>query len=188
MIVGILALQGAFREHEEMLTRMGVPCLQVRLPRDLAKVDRLIMPGGESTTIGKLLVMYDLIEPIRQRVLAGMPIWGTCAGAILLSSKIIDGKADQPSLHLMDIDSRRNAFGSQLDSFEADVNVAGLDTPFHTVFIRAPILENPQGACQAIATLPDGRVVAARQGHMLATSFHPELTLDDRIHRLFLSL
>ena len=95
MIVGILALQGAFREHEEMLTRMGVPCLQVRLPRDLAKVDRLIMPGGESTTIGKLLVMYDLIEPIRQRVLAGMPIWGTCAGAILLSRKIIDGKADQ---------------------------------------------------------------------------------------------
>ena len=94
MIVGILALQGAFREHEEMLTRMGVPCLQVRLPRDLAKVDRLIIPGGESTTIGKLLVMYDLIEPIRQRVLAGMPIWGTCAGAILLSNKIIDGKAE----------------------------------------------------------------------------------------------
>ena len=188
MIVGILALQGAFREHEEMLTRMGDPCLQVRLPRDLAKVDRLIIPGGESTTIGKLLVMYDLLEPIRQRVLAGMPIWGTCAGAILLSSKISDGKADQPALHLMDIESRRNAFGSQLDSFEADVVVAGLDTPFHTVFIRAPILENPQGACQSIATLPDGRVVAARQGHMLATSFHPELTLDDRIHRLFLSL
>jgi 5'-phosphate synthase pdxT subunit len=133
----------------------------------------LIIPGGESTTIGKLLIMYDLLEPIRQRVLAGMPVWGTCAGAILLSSTIVDGKADQPALRLMDITSRRNAFGSQLDSFEADVAVAGLDAPFHTVFIRAPILENPQGDCHAIATLPDGRVVAARQGQYVGDIISP---------------
>jgi 5'-phosphate synthase pdxT subunit len=187
MTVGVLALQGAFREHEEMLHRMGVATRQVRLPRDLAEVDRIILPGGESTTIGKLLVMYDLLNPLRERILAGMPAWGTCAGAILMSRRIVDGRPDQPALQVMDIEARRNAFGSQLDSFEADVVIKGLDRPFHTVFIRAPILEKPGEQCQILASLPDGRIVAARQNNMLATSFHPELTDDSRIHELFLT-
>lgn len=188
MTVGILALQGAFREHEQMLQGMGVATRQIRLPRDLNGVERLIIPGGESTTIGKLMVMYDLLTPLRQRIQAGMPVWGTCAGAILLSRTIVDGRPDQPSLRVMDIESRRNAFGSQLDSFEADITMTGLDAPFHTVFIRAPILEKPSGDCYSLATLPDGRIVAARQQHMLATSFHPELTQDNRIHALFLGM
>lgn len=187
MTVGVLALQGAFREHEQMLHRMGVTTRQVRLPRDLADVDRIILPGGESTTIGKLLVMYDLLNPLRERILAGMPTWGTCAGAILMSRRIVDGRPDQPALQVMDIEARRNAFGSQLDSFEADVDIKGLDRPFHTVFIRAPILEKPGEQCQVLASLPDGRIVAARQANMLATSFHPELTDDSRIHELFLT-
>ncbi|MBM4412737.1 MAG: pyridoxal 5'-phosphate synthase glutaminase subunit PdxT [Chloroflexi bacterium] len=187
MTVGVLALQGAFREHEEMLHRMGVATRQVRLPRDLAEVDRLIIPGGESTTIGKLLVMYELLTPLRERILAGMPVWGTCAGAILMARRIVDGRPDQPALNVMDIEARRNAFGSQLDSFEAEVDVTDIDHPFHTVFIRAPILEKPGEQCRVLATLPDGRIVAARQAHMLATSFHPELTNDSSIHELFLS-
>ena len=187
MTVGVLALQGAFREHEQMLHRMGVATRQVRLPRDLADIDRIILPGGESTTIGKLLVMYDLLAPLRERINAGMPTWGTCAGAILMSRRIVDGRPDQPALQVMDIEARRNAFGSQLDSFEADVDFAGLDHAFHTIFIRAPILEKPGDQCRVLASLPDGRIVAARQGHMLATSFHPELTDDHRIHELFLT-
>jgi 5'-phosphate synthase pdxT subunit len=188
MTVGVLALQGAFREHEQMLNSMGVATRQIRLPRDLDGIDRLIIPGGESTTIGKLLVLYELLVPIQQRIMAGMPVWGTCAGAILLSRTIVDGRPDQPSLRVMDIESRRNAFGSQLDSFEADISMVGLADPFHAVFIRAPILEKPSGSCRAIATLPDGRIVAARQDGMLATSFHPELTQDNRIHALFLGM
>jgi 5'-phosphate synthase pdxT subunit len=188
MTVGVLALQGAFREHEEMLDRMGVAHRQVRLPRDLAEVERLIIPGGESTTIGKLMVMYDLLQPLRERIQAGMPVWGTCAGAILLSRSIVDGRPDQPALHVMDIESRRNAFGSQLDSFEADIIMQGLDAPFHSVFIRAPILQKPGPRCAVLAHLDDGRIVAARQAQMLATSFHPELTHDDRIHQYFLAM
>jgi len=188
MTVGVLALQGAFREHEQMLNSMGVATRQIRLPRDLDGIDRLIIPGGESTTIGKLLVLYELIAPIQQRIVAGMPVWGTCAGAILLSRTIVDGRPDQPGLRVMDIESRRNAFGSQLDSFEADISMVGLADPFHTVFIRAPILEKPSGDCHVTATLPDGRIVAARQHRMLATSFHPELTQDNRIHALFLAM
>ncbi len=188
MTVGVLALQGAFVEHEAMLVGIGVEVRQIRLPRDLAGIDRLIIPGGESTTIGKLMVMYDLLIPLRERISAGMPTWGTCAGAILMSRTILDGRPDQPALQVMDIESRRNAFGSQLDSFEADIDMTGLDAPFHTVFIRAPILQNPGPSCQVLASLPDGRIVAAQQKHMLATSFHPELTTDDRIHRYFLTL
>ncbi|MFN7471798.1 MAG: pyridoxal 5'-phosphate synthase glutaminase subunit PdxT [Roseiflexaceae bacterium] len=188
MTVGVLALQGAFVEHEAMLRSIGVDVRQIRLPRDLTGVDRLIIPGGESTTIGKLMVMYDLLVPLRERIAAGMPTWGTCAGAILMSRRILDGRPDQPALQVMDIESRRNAFGSQLDSFEADIDMIGLDAPFHTVFIRAPILQNPGPACQVLASLADGRIVAAREQHMLATSFHPELTNDDRIHRYFLTL
>jgi 5'-phosphate synthase pdxT subunit len=188
MTVGVLALQGAFIEHEAMLTRIGVETRQIRLPRDLDGIERLILPGGESTTIGKLMVMYDLLIPLRDRINAGMPVWGTCAGAILMSRRIVDGRPDQPALQVMDIESRRNAFGSQLDSFETDITMIGLDAPFHTVFIRAPIIENPGPSCRILAQLSDGRIVAAQQNHMLATSFHPELTEDDRIHRYFLTI
>jgi 5'-phosphate synthase pdxT subunit len=189
MTVGILALQGDFREHEEVLRRIGVPTVQVRLPKHLQQVDRLIIPGGESTTIGKLLTIYDLLEPIRARALAGMPLWGTCAGAILMARTIADGRPEQPSLALMDITARRNAFGSQLDSFEADLSIAPLgDEPLRAVFIRAPILERPGPSVHVLAALEDGRVVAAQQGSLLATSFHPELTPDDRLHRYFLEL
>jgi pyridoxal 5'-phosphate synthase pdxT subunit len=190
MTVGILALQGDFREHEEVLGRIGAPLLQVRLPKHLDQVDRLIIPGGESTTIGKLLVLYKLLEPIRERGQSGMPIWGTCAGAILLAKRIAEGRpAGQPALSLMDITARRNAFGRQLDSFEAKLAVDALgDDPLNTVFIRAPILEAPGPDVKVLATLGDGRIVAAQQQHLLATCFHPELTGDDRFHRYFLEL
>lgn len=189
MTVGILALQGDFREHEDMLRRIGAPTLQVRLPRHLDRVDRLIIPGGESTTIGKLLAIYGLIEPLRARVRDGMPLWGTCAGAILMAQRVADGRADQPTLGVMDVTARRNAFGSQLDSFETDLQCAELGAePLHTVFIRAPILEDLGNGVMALARLADGRIVAARQGRMLATCFHPELTLDERVHRYFLEL
>jgi 5'-phosphate synthase pdxT subunit len=189
MTVGILALQGDFREHEEMLRRIGAPTLQVRLPKHLEQVERLIIPGGESTTIGKLLSMYGLIEPLRARIRDGMPVWGTCAGAILLAQRIADGRADQPSLRLMDVTARRNAFGSQLESFEVDLQVLGLgDEPLRMVFIRAPVLEDLGRDVTPLAHLDDGRVVAARQGTMLATCFHPELTPDERMHRYFLAM
>ena len=190
MTVGILALQGDFREHEEMLGRIGAPSLQVRLPKHLEQVDRLIIPGGESTTIGKLLVLYNLLNPIRERGRTGMPIWGTCAGAILMAKHIAEGRpAGQPSLNLMDITARRNAFGRQLDSFEVKLDVEALgDEPLHTVFIRAPILEAPGPQVNVLATLADGRIIAAQQYRLLATCFHPELTGDDRFHRYFLEL
>lgn len=190
MTIGILALQGDFREHEEMLQRIGAPTLQVRLPKHLEQVDRLIIPGGESTTIGKLLVLYDLLEPIRERGRAGMPIWGTCAGAILLAKQIAEGRpAGQPALALMDITARRNAFGRQLDSFEVQMSIGALgDEPLNTVFIRAPILEQPGPGVAVLATLAGGRIVAAQQRRLLATCFHPELTGDDRFHRYFLEL
>lgn len=189
MTVGILALQGDVREHEEMLRCIGVSTLQVRLPKHLDHVERLIIPGGESTTIGKLLTIYHLLELIRSRAQAGMPLWGTCAGAILMASVIADGRPDQPSLALMDITARRNAFGNQLDSFETNLNIPPLgEAPLHTVFIRAPILEQPGPNVHVLARLADGTVVAAQQGRLLATCFHPELTNDDRMHRYFLEL
>jgi 5'-phosphate synthase pdxT subunit len=189
MTVGILALQGDFREHEEMLRAIGAPTLQVRLPKHLTQVERLIIPGGESTTIGKLLTIYRLIEPIRARAKAGMPLWGTCAGAILMATSIADGRPDQPSLALMDVTARRNAFGSQLDSFETDLSIPPIgEAPLHTVFIRAPVLERLGPGVQALARLAGGEIVAAQQDRLLATCFHPELTHDDRMHRYFLEL
>ena len=189
MTVGILALQGDFREHEETLQHIGAKTLQVRLPSDLVKVDRLVIPGGESTTIGKLLVLYKLLKPIQERAIKGMPIWGTCAGAILMAKHITDGKPDQPALKLMSITARRNAFGRQLDSFETDVVIKGLGTdPIRIVFIRAPILEHPEKDVDILATLPGGQIVAAQQKNMLATCFHPELTEDVRFHEYFLTL
>ena len=190
MTVGILALQGDFREHEETLKRIGVPTQLVRLPKHLDVVDRLIIPGGESTTIGKLLVLYHLLEPVRERARRGMPLWGTCAGAILMAKQIAEGRPEgQPALALLNITARRNAFGRQRDSFEADLMIPQLgEEPLHTVFIRAPILEAPGPNVQVLATLDDGRIVAVQQNRMLATCFHPELTKDDRFHRYFLEL
>lgn len=190
MNIGVLALQGAFVEHENVLRQLGHDVTQVRLPQHLEQIDRLIIPGGESTTIGKLLVAYNLLEPIRERAQREMPIWGTCAGMILLAKRITDGRPDgQAALGLMDITARRNAFGRQLDSFEANLNVRELgETPFHAVFIRAPLIEEVRGGVEPLATLDDGRIVAARQGRLLATAFHPELTNDARFHKLFLEL
>ncbi len=190
MNVGILALQGAFAEHERMLRNLGQRVTQVRLPQHLDHIDRLIIPGGESTTIGKLLAAYGLIEPIRERARCEMPIWGTCAGMILLAKAIVEGRPEgQPALALMDITARRNAFGRQRDSFEVDLTVKELgDQPFHAVFIRAPSIDAVGQDVEPLATLEDGSIVAARQGRLLATAFHPELTGDDRFHRLFLDL
>ena len=190
MKIGVLALQGDFAEHIVMLQSLGVETAEVRLPEHLNGLDGLIIPGGESTTIGKLAVAYHLMEPLRtfgQR----HAIWGTCAGAIFLSK---DVSRDQPLLSLMDIKVERNAFGRQLDSFEADLDIpelkqaTGTDAPYHAVFIRAPIIESVSGDARVLSTVPDGRIVAAQQGHFLATSFHPELTDDTRFHEYFLSL
>lgn len=188
MNVGVLALQGAFVEHEAMLQNLGVATTQVRVPAQLEQIDRLIIPGGESTTIGKLLESYKLLEPIKQRAQAGMPVWGTCAGMILLARQITEGRREgQPALGLMDITARRNAFGRQLDSFETALEVPILgDEPFQAVFIRAPQIDQVGPDVEVLARLADERIVAARQNHLLATAFHPELTHDDRLHRLFL--
>ena len=190
MRIGVLALQGDFAEHQVMLRRIGAEASQVRLPAQLDGLDGLIIPGGESTTIGKLAVTFGLIEPLR--LFAGThPVWGTCAGAILLSR---DARRKQPLLEVMDITVERNAFGRQVDSFEIDLAVPVLadhDRPFRAVFIRAPLIESAGKGVEVVARLSDGgagQIVAARQGHLLATSFHPELTGDDRFHRYFLSL
>lgn len=190
MKIGVLALQGDFAEHMAMLRRLGAEAVEVRLPEGLQGLDGLIIPGGESTTIGKLATDYNLIEPLRQFG-TKKAIWGTCAGAIFLSK---DTSREQPLLHLMGIDIKRNAFGRQVDSFETDLNVPALsqvdptDRPYHAIFIRAPIIESVQDDAEVLARIDDGRIVAARQGHLMATSFHPELTDDDRFHRYFLRL
>jgi 5'-phosphate synthase pdxT subunit len=190
MKIGVLALQGDFAEHIATLKRLGVEGVEVRLPRDLEGLSGLIIPGGESTTIGKLATWYGLMQPLRDFG-RERPMWGTCAGAILLAR---DVGRDQPLLGLMDITVVRNAFGRQVDSFETDLDVpalansAGAATPYHAIFIRAPIIERIGPGVQALATLPDGRIVAAQQGCLLATSFHPELTRDDRFHRYFIRL
>jgi 5'-phosphate synthase pdxT subunit len=205
MKIGVLALQGDFAEHVAVLKRLGHTGLEVRLPGELEGLDGLIIPGGESTTIGKLAVQYNLMDPIRA-LAASKPVWGTCAGAIFLSQ---DARRAQPLLGLMDIRVERNAFGRQVDSFETELDVPALaaldavatagngqhaapagEAPrlFHAVFIRAPLIEQVGLGVEVLAHLADGRIVAARQGHWLATSFHPELTPDDRFHRLFLSL
>jgi 5'-phosphate synthase pdxT subunit len=184
--VGVLALQGDFAEHEAALRRAGAEPVQVRLPRDLAGLRGLIIPGGESTTITRLMNSYELLEPLRALAQNGFPIWGTCAGAIVLAREAIG--LDQPNIGAMDITIRRNAFGSQIDSFEVDLPVKGMTGLFHAVFIRAPVIEAAGPGVEVLARLPDGRMVAAQQGHLLATSFHPELTDDLRFHRLFLDL
>jgi len=179
-------LQGAFAEHVAILRRLGAEAVEVRRPVELEGLDGLILPGGESTTIGKLMAAYQLYQPIRAMAEAGTPVWGTCAGMIMLA-KDIEG-SDQPRLGLMDIAVNRNAFGRQVDSFEADVPVDGLDSePFHAVFIRAPQLTSAGEGVHVLARLADGRMVAAEQGNLLATAFHPELTDDPRLHEYFLA-
>ncbi len=190
MKIGVLALQGDFSEHIAMLKKLKVDASEVRLPKHLDGLDGLIIPGGESTTIGKLAVAYDLMEPLKQ---FGQrhAVWGTCAGAIFISKDI--GR-NQPLLGLMDIKVQRNAFGRQIDSFETDLDIPELkqatksDASYHAVFIRAPIIESVSGDAKILASISDGRIVAAQQGHLLATSFHPELTGDTRFHEYFLTL
>ncbi|HKY51012.1 MAG TPA: pyridoxal 5'-phosphate synthase glutaminase subunit PdxT [Candidatus Limnocylindria bacterium] len=185
--VGVLGLQGDFSEHLTTLRGIGAEGVDVRRPDQLDDIDALIIPGGESTTIGKLAHNYGIIPKLRERAAAGMPVWGTCAGAIFLA-KDVPGHP-HPLAELMDITVERNAFGRQIDSFEADLDVEGIEgEPFHAVFIRAPKITRLGPSVVALARLSDGTVVAARERNLLATSFHPELTRDERFHRLFLSL
>lgn len=190
MKIGVLALQGDFAEHITMLRRIGVDGIEVRRAEQLEEIHGLIIPGGESTTIGKLAVDFEIMEPLREFG-HKKAIWGTCAGAIFLSK---DARRKQPLLSLMDITVERNAFGRQVDSFEVALDIPALkevdpeNRPYHAVFIRAPLIETVSGDAQVLSQLEDGRIVAAQQGRWLATSFHPELTNDDRFHRYFAKL
>lgn len=184
--VGLLALQGAIGPHADALASLGVATVEVRTPVHLDEVDALVVPGGESTTMSKLLVTSGLDEPLRQRLADGLPAFGTCAGMIVLAGAVLDGRADQRSFGAIDITVRRNAFGRQVDSFEADLDVDGLDNPFHAVFIRAPFVEAAGPSVEVLATV-DGHPVLCRQGRVLVSAFHPELTPDARLHRLFLN-
>lgn len=184
MRIGILALQGDFIEHAKILTGLGIEAVEVRLPEHLMSLDGLIIPGGESTTIAKLATEFGLLEPLSDFG-TQKPVWGTCAGMIFLSKDI--GR-EQPTLKLMDIAVDRNAFGRQVDSFETELNVEGLEgEPFHAIFIRAPVVTEVKqmAGVEILSRLADGRVVAVRQGHLLATAFHPELTNDSRLHEFF---
>jgi 5'-phosphate synthase pdxT subunit len=192
MRVGVLALQGDFIEHVQLFRALGVEALEIRKPEELERVDALVIPGGESTTFGKLAAEYGLIEPMRERCLGGTPVWGTCAGMILLAK---DVGRPQPILGVMDLKVRRNAFGRQTESFEQDLDIPALasvengrgpNRPFHAIFIRAPVVESVGKDVEVLARLEDGTIVAAQQGNLLATAFHPELTQDTRFHRYFL--
>jgi 5'-phosphate synthase pdxT subunit len=184
---GVLGLQGDFREHLDTFQRLGTRAVDVRRPEQLDEIDALVIPGGESTTIGKLAQLYGFIPKLKERVAQGMSVWGTCAGAIFIA-RDVPGHP-HPLAELMDITVRRNAFGRQLDSFEADLDVPALGPdPFHAVFIRAPLVESVGGGVEVLSRLDDGTIVAARQDNLLATSFHPELTHDGRFHDYFLKL
>ncbi len=185
MKIGVLALQGAFREHVYSLEALDAHAVPVRLPDQLDDLAGLIIPGGESTAIAKLMDSYGFHAPILRRHEEGMAIWGTCAGAILVARTVVDGVADQSTLGLMDIEVRRNAFGRQVDSFEVDVSFDDFDRPFRGIFIRAPWIESVGPGVEVLAE-HEGKVVAAREGRLLATAFHPELTGDPRIHRYFM--
>jgi 5'-phosphate synthase pdxT subunit len=193
--IGVLALQGDFREHLRAVERLGAEGRAVRLPRDLDGLDGLIIPGGESTVMGKLMVAYDLDQPLRERIAAGLPTWGTCAGLILLARETDNAMAGQPLLAAMDIRVCRNAFGAQRESFEVDLDVPALgEQPVHAVFIRAPIVESVGAGVDALARVEPGLfgapgdIVAVRQGPLLGTAFHPEVTNDVRFHSYFLSI
>src|SRR4249919_1577436 len=190
--VGVFALQGDVREHLRMLTSLGARAIGVRRVAELDACDGLIVPGGESTTMFKLARTFDLFEPIQQRIKEGLPVFGTCAGMIMLADRIEDGIADQETLGGLDITVRRNAFGRQVDSFEGDLDFEGLDEPVHAIFIRAPWVEDTGPDVEVLGRVEDGpaagRIVAVRQGHLLATSFHPELTGDLRVHAYFVEM
>jgi 5'-phosphate synthase pdxT subunit len=205
MKVGVLALQGDFAEHAKVLAHIGAEPVEVRLPQHLEGLNSLIIPGGESTAIGQIAKRWGLLEPIRAFARSGRPLLGTCAGMILMAKEVVDGIPGQPLLELMDITVRRNAFGRQVDSFEADLEIPALgERPFHTIFIRAPLIERVKEGVEVLARLEpalsgtegpalsgaegEGTVVAARQGNLLVASFHPELMDDDRFHRYFVGL
>lgn len=188
-IVGVLSLQGDFKEHLDILDMLGAKSMAVRLPEDLAKVDRLIIPGGESTTVGKLLITSALLSPLRKRIRNGMPVWGTCAGAILLAKKIDGGIKGQVSLGAIDITANRNAFGRQLDSFEASISMPKVSAkPIRVFFIRAPLFSNPGRGVEVLAELEGRGIIAAQQDDMLVTAFHPELSAEIAFHRYFLAV
>lgn len=192
-VIGVLALQGDVREHVAALAAAGADARPVRRPAELDLVDGLVIPGGESTTISKLTDIFEMREPIDKRIATGMPVYGSCAGMIMLATEVLDGRPDQRGFSGIDMTVRRNAFGRQVDSFEAPVEIAGVPgDPFHAVFIRAPWVERVGVGVQVIGTVTDGpaadRIVAVRQGNLLATSFHPELTGDLRVHAYFVDL
>lgn len=182
--VGVLALQGDFREHLQAFARIGVEATPVRTAGELAKVSGIVIPGGESTTIGKLARIFDVFEPMQKAIAGGLPAFGTCAGLIMLADRIIDGIEGQETFGGLDVTVQRNAFGNQLDSFETDLMVKGVPNSVHAAFIRAPIITKV-GAAEVLATLPDGRIVAVSQGNVLGISFHPEVTGEDSVHELF---
>ncbi len=187
MKIGVLALQGDFVEHIALLNKLSVTTCEVRLPQHLENVDALIIPGGESTTLSRLMSIYQLREPLKDMARKGKAIWGTCAGMIMMAGEITE--EDPVPLQLMDIGVRRNAFGRQIDSFEQDLKVSGFDSlPFHAIFIRSPEITRVGEQVNVLAALPDGRPVAVQEGNLLATSFHPELSGDTRFHRYFLDL
>lgn len=186
-VVGVLALQGAFGAHSQALAELGVTARDVRTPEHLAGVDALVMPGGESTTMSRLLTTSGLFDQIKARASDGMAVFGTCAGMILLATEVLDGRDDQRSFGLVDVTVRRNGYGRQLDSFETDLDVQGLDRPFHGVFIRAPRVESVGPAVEVLASVGDDPVLI-RQGRILAAAFHPELTADPRLHERFVEL
>jgi 5'-phosphate synthase pdxT subunit len=186
--VGVLALQGDVREHRRVLESAGADVVAVRRPTELDDLDGIVLPGGESTTMGKLLVTFELLEPLRKALAAGLPAYGSCAGMILLADRLLDATADQVWLGGLDVTVRRNAFGRQVDSFEGDLEFAGVSPePMHAVFIRAPWVETAGPRVEVLARAAD-RIVAVRQGPLLATAFHPELTGDPRVHQLFVSM
>jgi 5'-phosphate synthase pdxT subunit len=191
LTVGVLALQGDVREHLRAVTECGATGRAVRRPGELASVDALVIPGGESTAISKLAIDFGLTEPLRKRIAEGMPVYGSCAGMILLATTVLDGRPDQESFDGIDMTVRRNAFGRQVDSFEAPVDIDGIGQ-FHAVFIRAPWVESVGAGVHVLGTVSAGpaagRIVAVRQGNVLATAFHPELTGDLRVHRYFVEL
>lgn len=182
--VGVLALQGDFREHLQAFGRLGVDATTVRTAAELTRVSGLVLPGGESTTIGKLARIFNVFEPIQRAIANGLPTFGTCAGLIMLADQITGGIEGQETFGGLDVTVQRNAFGNQLDSFEADIQVQGIAVPVHAAFIRAPIISEVRTA-KVLATLPDGRIVAVSQGNVLGISFHPEVTGEDSVHELF---
>ena len=187
--IGVLALQGDFEAHLKMLAELGVEGKAVRLPTHLDDLDGIILPGGESTTIGKLMVLYGLDEPLHKKIVEGFPAWGTCAGLILLARETDNALTGQPLLASMDIRVRRNAFGSQRESFETDLSVPVLgEAPFHAFFIRGPAIESAGPGVEVLATLDDGTIVAVREGTLLGTAFHPEVAGDPRFHHYFLRI